>query len=135
MDKKANILAGLAIIYLAFLLLKDESLEGENIEIAENPTKGALRTGCVITFKKNYFKGTWRKPKYDGYAILKAKIKKHSYGATKGQHTFTLEVLDVLEDDSPQAHSVGDRILIKGRNLYPNVIEHEPGEESERASR
>lgn len=45
---------------------------------------------------------------------LYGKITKESYGADKQQHTFTIE----LED--------GNRMLIKGRNLYKNGVYRKP---------
>ena len=85
----------------------------------------AIRTNCELVIEKAYFQGSWRKPKFIGKQIMKVKVLRHSYGSEKGQHTFTLEVLDVLEElDTSQAHGRGDTFRIKGRNLYPNVIEH-----------
>ena len=91
----------------------------------------AIRTNCIITFKKNFFSGTWRKPKFTHSAKVHAIVKKHSYGQLKGQHTFTLQVIDCDTSD----YEKGDRILIKGRNLYPNLLEHLQGEESKEQSR
>lgn len=39
-------------------------------------------------------------------------VLRHSYGAEKGQHTFTLSLTD------------GSARLIKGRNLYPRLTKH-----------
>ncbi len=38
-----------------------------------------------------------------------------SYGTSKGQHTFTID-------------TGNEKILVKGRNLYPNLLVHIPGE-------
>lgn len=44
--------------------------------------------------------------------VIKATVKNHSYESIKGQHTFTL-----LKSD-------GIIRLIKGRNLYLNIVSH-----------
>lgn len=85
----------------------------------------AIRTNCELIIEKAYFQGSHRKPKFIGKQTMKVKVLRHSYGSLKGQHTFTLEVLDVIEKlDISQAHVKGDTFRIKGRNLYPNVIDH-----------
>lgn len=43
--------------------------------------------------------------------VRRGTIKAHSYGADRGQHTFTVDCAD------------GQR-LIKGRNLYPRLLAH-----------
>ena len=95
-------------------------------------TNFAIRSGCTLTIEKDYFTGGWRKPTYDGKAVLKVKVLKHSYGLKKGQHTFTVQVLDIIKSDSDQTHKVGENFRIKGRNLYPNVTDHIQGEESKK---
>jgi hypothetical protein len=70
-------------------------------------SKFALRTACIIEYY-SLNKGE----------IIKGTIFKHSYGAEKNQHTFT-----ILKDN-------GEKFLVKGRNLYPNLLSHQPGEES-----
>ena len=85
----------------------------------------AIRTNCELIIEKPYFQGSYRKPKFIGKQVMKVKVLRHSYGSDKGQHTFTLEVIDVVESlETSQAHVKGDTFRIKGRNLYPNVIEH-----------
>lgn len=44
-------------------------------------------------------------------AVRKGTVTSHSYGADRGQHTFTVDC-----DDG--------RRLIKGRNLYPKLLTH-----------
>lgn len=89
-------------------------------EVETKNTYFAIREKDVLVVKRNYFKGSWRNPKYWYSDILLIEIKKHSYGSLKGQHTFTCKVLkNYTTKDSYQ-----DEFLIKGRNLYPNVIEH-----------
>ena len=67
----------------------------------------AIRTGCKVEFY-SLNKGE----------IIQGTILKHSYGSQKKQHTFT-----ILKEN-------GEKILVKGRNLYPNLLSHIPGEES-----
>ena len=95
----------------------------------------AIRTGCELIINKPYFKGSWRKPKLDGVSTLKVKVLRHSYGAQAGQHTFTCEVIEVIDCGSDQTHCVGQSFRIKGRNLYPIVDDHIQGEESREASK
>ena len=90
----------------------------------------AIRTGCFLVIKKDYFCGSWRNPKYDGNAILCIEVIKHSYGVKTNQHTFTLKVLEIIESNSNQTHTINSKILIKGRNLYPSVLDHIQGDES-----
>lgn len=70
-------------------------------------TVAALRTGCKIKYYST-----------NEGEILMGEIFKHSYGVERYQHTFT-----VLLDN-------GEKKLVKGRNLYPNLLEHIQGEES-----
>jgi len=93
----------------------------------------AIRTGCIVTFEKSYFKGSFRNPQFDGKSLLKIEILRHSYGSAKGQHTFTVKILEVINKGSDQTKNVGETMRIKGRNLYPNVIDHIQGEESKKA--
>lgn len=79
----------------------------------------AIRTGDKVRFKLPIFQGgsfyrgrSTGKPKVVGEKEYSGVVIKHSYGKDKGQHTFT-----VLLDD-------GTKKLVKGRNLYPNLIEH-----------
>jgi hypothetical protein len=79
----------------------------------------AIRTGDRVKFTLPIFSGgsfyrgrQTGKPKVVGEQEFSGVIVKHSYGAERGQHTFT-----VLLDD-------GSKKLVKGRNLYPNLTEH-----------
>lgn len=67
---------------------------------------GAIRTGCFVEWL-NVGRGV----------VMSGTVLRHSYGADKGQHTFTINV-------------DGGLVLVKGRNLYPNLIKHTPGAES-----
>lgn len=71
----------------------------------------AIREGCTIKFY-SLNKGE----------IISGTVIKHSYGTDKGQHTFTID-------------TGGDKILVKGRNLYPNLLSHVQGEKSKIESR
>ena len=71
------------------------------------PSNGAIRKGCKIKYYSTN-KGE----------ILEGEVIKHSYGVEKGQHTFTIQTM------------TNDKVLVKGRNLYPNILEHTPGKES-----
>jgi hypothetical protein len=62
----------------------------------------------------SFFRGRCKGAKFAGTVRLAGTVVKHSYGADKGQHTFT-----ILLDD-------GTKKLVKGRNLYPNLVEHVP---------
>ena len=79
----------------------------------------AIRTGDRVKFKLPIFKGgsffrgrCTSKPKYVGDQEFSGVVVSHSYGEKTGQHTFT-----ILLDN-------GEKKLVKGRNLYPNLIEH-----------
>ena len=73
--------------------------------------RGAIREGCVVEFY-NLTKGI----------VMSGPVVKSSYGREKGQHTFTIETSE-------------GKIMVKGRNLYPNLLKHEQGEISKRESR
>lgn len=83
-------------------------------------TNHPIRNGCKLKFY-SMNKGE----------IIEGEVVNSSYGCghytgqnnftgeqlyTKGQHTFT-----ILKED-------GTKLLVKGRNLYPNLLEHIPGE-------
>ena len=78
-----------------------ESLEAKK-KVETHTTPHAIRSGCCI----EYFNVS------KGY-IIKGVVTNHSYGAKTNQHTFTI-----------------DGVKVKGRNLYPNTINHTQGEES-----
>jgi hypothetical protein len=79
----------------------------------------AIRTGDRVKFKLpkfvggSFFKGRVRgKVVVSGHEEFSGVVIKHSYGKLTHQHTFT-----ILLDN-------GKKKLVKGRNLYPNLIEH-----------
>jgi hypothetical protein len=69
-------------------------------------THTAIREGCWVKYYSMSKGGI-----VEGYVI------NSSYGSDKGQHTFTIDW-------------DGEKVLVKGRNLYPNIIEHKQGETS-----
>ncbi len=80
--------------------------EKESLPIIQS--NGAIRTGCKLEFYST-----------NEGKVLKGEVINHSYGAERNQHTCTLQ----LED--------GSKKLVKGKNLYPNLLNHVQGEESE----
>lgn len=87
---------------------KELTYNGDNI-YTKNCT-GDCVTGDEVAFERAIFTGTYKKPIFEGYALIRATIIKESYGKKTGQHTFTLET------DS------GEIFRIMGRNLYANGI-------------
>jgi hypothetical protein len=71
-----------------------------------NATK-PIRTNCYVEFYS-----------INQGDLIRGKVIRHSYGANKNQHTFSIQKLD------------GSLLLVKGRNLYPNLLKHIPGQES-----
>jgi hypothetical protein len=82
--------------------------ERENLPVFT--TRHAIRHGCYIEYY-SMNKGE----------IIKGIVVNSSYGADRGQHTFTID-------------TGTEKILVKGRNLYPNIIKHIQGEESKKAN-
>lgn len=84
----------------------------------------AIRTGDRVTWDApqfeggSFYRGRCRGAKYTGSKELSGVVVKHSYGSERNQHTFT-----ILLDD-------GRKKLVKGRNLYPNIIKHIPDPDS-----
>lgn len=75
-----------------------------------------LTKDCLIEFTESVFVGKYPKAKYSHDIIIKALIIKESYGEKRGQHTFSLKVLE--SDDSDI--TIGSTIRRKGRNIYKN---------------
>ena len=80
---------------------------------------GDCVVGDEVRFERATFTGSYRKPRFDGFEMVTAQIVNDSYGQHKQQHTFTLETED------------GEKILIKGRNLYRNKVYRKPWENEE----
>lgn len=79
----------------------------------------AIRTGDYVVWEAKIFaKGSFFNGRYQGGAKFigteqyEGRVIKHSYGAKTGQHTFTILLSD------------GTKKMVKGRNLYPNLLEH-----------
>ena len=71
---------------------------------------GDAVVGDEVCFDRAVFVGTYPKAKFDGYERIQGTIVAESYGDKTGQHTFTLETTS------------GEKIRIKGRNLYRNGV-------------
>lgn len=82
---------------------RKKMLERESLPILTHHHR-AIRKGCFVKYYSTN-KGCI----VEGYVI------NSSYGVEKGQHTFTIDF-------------GGEKILVKGRNLYPNILEHIQGE-------
>ena len=78
--------------------------EREKLPIVQ--PSGAIRKGCKVEYYS-----------LNHGHVISGTVIKHSYGQLTNQHTFTID-------------SFGYKILVKGRNLYPNLLKHEPGNES-----
>lgn len=61
----------------------------------------------------SFFRGRCRGARFVGTARLAGVVERESYGRT-GQHTFSIRLDD------------GSLKLVKGRNLYGNIVRHEP---------
>jgi hypothetical protein len=90
----------------------------------------AIRTGDHVVWISPQFEGgsffngrSTGKPKVVGHIEFAGRVVKHSYGEKTGQHTFTV-MLSTPEDMK------GKKKLVKGRNLYPNLVEHKVDENS-----
>ena len=97
-----------------------------------------IRTGDELIIDRPEFTGSWRRPKYAGFKRLRVRVSSHSYGADKGQHTFSLyssnkriksgEHLSDFMKGPPESNY----FKMKGRNLYPSKLIHWPNMESVR---
>lgn len=74
-------------------------------------TNKAIRNGCFLKFY-SISKGK----------VIEGNVVKESYGEKTRQHTFTIEECD------------GSKVIVKGRNLYSNILEHIQGEISKQVS-
>lgn len=80
----------------------------------------AIRTGDKVTWDApqfsggSFFRGRSRGAKFTGTIRLSGVVERHSYGADRGQHTFSIRLTD------------GSLKRVKGRNLYPHLVEHSP---------
>jgi hypothetical protein len=85
----------------------------------------AIRTGDTVTWNApqftggSFYRGRCQGAKYTGDKQLSGTVIRHSYGELRGQHTFTILLTD------------GSKKRVKGRNLYPNLLDHIPNPNSE----
>lgn len=105
--------AGMAQLSLYENVYENESAAYKAFRDAFPDDYGVIVTGdaCVgdeIVFGESVFTGNWRRAKYAGCRIVRAKIIRDSYGDKCGQHTFTLELPD------------GTTRVKKARNVYAN---------------
>lgn len=75
--------------------------------------------GDLVMFKEAVFSGKYPNAKYEGDRRILALIESDSYGSQKGQHTFSLYVLD---SDGIDEYSYGEKIRRKGRTLYKDCM-------------
>jgi len=87
---------------------KDSTYQGDN-DYVVNCT-GDCVTGDQVRFERATFTGSYRNAKFAGFELVTGEIINDSYGAEKQQHTFTIQAAN------------GDKIRIKGRNLYKNNV-------------
>jgi hypothetical protein len=85
---------------------REKCLERESLPV--HTTSFAIRIGCYLEYY-SMNKGE----------IIKGTVINSSYGDEKNQHTFTID-------------TDNGKILVKGRNLYPNIIKHIQGEQSKK---
>ena len=72
--------------------------------------KGNAVTGDYVKFKKAMFIGNYPNSRFSHLEEFEGEIIKDSYGLQSHQHTFTILLVS------------GEKMLIKGRNLYANEI-------------
>ena len=85
----------------------EESTYTGDIEFNQNCTGDAV-LGDHVRFERATFSGSYRNAKFAGFEMITGLIINDSYGLDKQQHTFTID----LEN--------GEKLKIKGRNLYAN---------------
>jgi hypothetical protein len=71
--------------------------------------------GTILKFEEPIFIGSYPKVKFSYNAIHTVEVIKDSYGSLKGQHSFTLKVIESTEK------LVGDTFRKMGRNIYPTA--------------
>tara|TARA_R110000751_G_scaffold273964_1_gene374827 strand:+ start:225 stop:620 length:396 start_codon:yes stop_codon:yes gene_type:complete len=76
-----------------------------------------LVVGSKIKFTEGIFGGSWKRPHYLGSRTIIGTILKESYGAKRGQHTFSIEVHSADGYDAEEVIQRG-KIRRKGRNVY-----------------
>ena len=99
-----------------------------------------LIVGAKIKFTESVFGGSWKSPYFLGSRTITGTILKESYGAKRGQHTFTILVHSAEGYDADEVIERG-KIRRKGRNVYddcellelPDNFEELADEKHERA--
>ena len=84
---------------------------------------GDVVAGDEIEFTEAVFGGSYRKPRFLGERIVRARVIKESYGTDKQQHTFSLEV---IESEGTDPLAAGAKTRRKGRNVYRNGTRRAP---------
>lgn len=74
-----------------------------------------LTVGTIIKFEEAIFTGSYKKPEFSHTATHVVRILRESYGARKGQHSFSLEVIESTERNK------GGVFRKMGRNIYPTA--------------
>lgn len=92
----------------------------ESLGYTEEITGDACQ-GDEIVFARAIFSGSYKKARFAGIEVIEGMIVADSYGRHKQQHTFTIQRSD------------GEKLLIKGRNLYSIGVFAKPRDRSERA--
>lgn len=95
--------------------------ERKKIEKILDFSKNAV-TGDFIIFKQATFRGSWRRPRFDGYLIRICQVLKENY-RNDLQHQFFLKDLEN-----------GSNFSVMGRNLYKNGFVRVIGNEKEEAT-
>jgi len=107
--------------------------------LASTPVKAPAITGATdltkgtrIRFTEPVFEGSYKKPRFVGNRTIEGTILKDSYGAKRGQHTFTIEVHSAEGYD---ADNVKSKIRRKGRTVYKDaVVLEQPSNQAELAA-
>ena len=73
--------------------------------------------GTKINFTEGVFGGSWRKPYFRGNRTITGTVLRESYGAKRGQHSFTIAVHDAEGIDAEEVLSKA-KIRRMGRNIY-----------------
>ena len=107
--------------------------------LATTPAKAPAITGATdltkgtrIRFTEPVFEGSYKKSRFVGNRTIEGTILKDSYGAKRGQHTFTIEVHSAEGYD---ADTIKPKIRRKGRTVYKNaVVLEQPSNQAELAA-
>jgi len=101
-------------------------------DFVSHPDKKVCRdaaVGDLIMTTEPVFTGSFKKPTFVGNRTILGLIEKESYGSERGQHSFTIYVLDSEGED---AYPKGAVIIRKGRTLYKDCSVIDYAEQSVR---